>query len=338
MHGTLRQSLAALAAAIVAMAIGNAADAQTRDRIVDVVEPRGVSDATVNIITGSPNGTYLLFAYDMAAVLDSSNLRILGIVGKGGGQNVVDILHLKGIDLGITQTDILSHLKKSGSTGSNIADRLVYVTKLYNEELHVVAGRNVNTLNDLSGKVVNFGEAGSSANISGRLIFETLGIKVAGVNMNQANALLAVKSGQIAATLMLEGKPLSILSAVKDGDGLKLIGVPYIQPLEDNYLPASLSNEDYPGLIASNQLVETVAVGTVLAAYNWPKNTERYQRVARFVTALFNRLAEFQKAPRHPKWNEVNLAATLPGWKRFPAAAEWLDGASASTAAVVPAK
>ena len=338
MRGIFWQGLAALAAALVVLKCGQVAEAQTRPKIVDMVDPRGVSDATVNIITGSPNGTYLLFAYDMAAVLDSPNLRILGIIGKGGGQNVSDILHLKGIDLGITQTDILSHFKKSGSAGANIADRLVYVTKLYNEELHVVAGRSVNALNDLNGKVVNFGESGSSADISGRLIFDNLGIKATAINMNQADALLAVKSGQISATLMLEGKPLSMLSAVKESDGLKLLAVPYVQALEDDYLPASLSNEDYPGLVPSSQLIETVAVGTVLAAYNWPRNTDRYQRVARLVTALFTRLADFQKVPRHPKWKEVNLAATLPGWKRFPAAAEWLDGLPASTAAAAPAK
>ena len=39
---------------------------------------------------------------------------------------------------------------------------------------------------------------------------------------------------------------------------------------------------------------------------------------------FFPRLAEFQKAPRHPKWREANLAATLPGWTRFAGAEEWL--------------
>jgi uncharacterized protein len=338
MRGILWRGLAALTAALVALADNNAAQAQSKSRLGEAVEARGVNDATINIITGTPNGTYLLFAYDMAAVLDSTNLRILGIIGKGGGQNVSDILHLKGIDLGITQTDILSHFRRSGVAGANIADRLVYVTKLYNEELHLVTSRSINSLDDLNNKVVSFGEAGSSADISGRLIFEILGVKVTPVNMNQVDALLAIKSGQIAATLMLEGKPLSILSAVKETDGLRLIGVPYTQALEDEYLPASLSSQDYPGLVHSDQLVETVAVGAVLAAYNWPKNTERYQRVARLVGALFNRLAEFQKSPRHPKWKEVNLAAKLPGWKRFPAATEWLDGTyiSAATGAAKP--
>ena len=66
-------------------------------------------------------------------------------------------------------------------------------------------------------------------------------------------------------------------------------------------------------------------MGAVLIAYNWPKNTERYRRVEKFVPAFFPRIVDFQKPPRHVKWREVNLAATLAGWKRFEAAQAWLD-------------
>ena len=118
------------------------------------------------------------------------------------------------------------------------------MTKLYNEELRVVAGSAINDIKELDGKPVNFGEAGSSADVSGRLIFEILGIRPTPVNMNQADALLAVKSGKVAATLMLDGKPLSILGSLKDSDGLKLLPVPYTQPLEDDYLPAEITNDE----------------------------------------------------------------------------------------------
>jgi hypothetical protein len=43
------------------------------------------------------------------------------------------------------------------------------------------------------------------------------------------------------------------------------------------------------------------------------------------VEAFFPKIAEFQKPPRHPKWREVNIAATLPGWTRFEVAQAWLD-------------
>ncbi|MGH7248124.1 MAG: TAXI family TRAP transporter solute-binding subunit, partial [Pseudomonadota bacterium] len=63
----------------------------------------------------------------------------------------------------------------------------------------------------------------------------------------------------------------------------------------------------------------------VLICYNWPKGTDRYRRVAEFVDRFFSHFAEFQKPPRHPSWREVNLAAELPGWNRFPEAQLWLD-------------
>jgi hypothetical protein len=35
------------------------------------------------------------------------------------------------------------------------------------------------------------------------------------------------------------------------------------------------------------------------------------------VERLFANWEKFQSPPRHPKWKEVNLAATVPGWTRW---------------------
>ena len=75
-----------------------------------------------------------------------------------------------------------------------------------------------------------------------------------------------------------------------------------------------------------------LAIGAVLIAYNWPKDTDRYRRIAAFVERFFPKLAEFQKPPRHPKWRETNLAATLPGWTRVEAAEDWLRNRPSATA------
>jgi hypothetical protein len=100
--------------------------------------------------------------------------------------------------------------------------------------------------------------------------------------------------------------------------------VPFSKPLQEDFLPAVLTHEDYPNLIEPGGRIDTVAVGCVLFAYNWADDTDRYQRLVKFVNVFFPRLAEFRKPPRHPKWREANLAATLPGWKRFGPAEEWL--------------
>jgi uncharacterized protein len=65
----------------------------------------------------------------------------------------------------------------------------------------------------------------------------------------------------------------------------------------------------------------------IMIAYNWPKNTERYRRVDKFIKAFFPRVAEFRQPPRHEKWKDTVLSASLPGWKRFDGAEEWLQQA-----------
>ena len=74
-----------------------------------------VNQNTVTVISGNPNGTYLYLAYDMSAVLDyGTDLRVLPIIGKGGYQNVMDVLHLRGIDLCITQSNIMTLSEEDG--------------------------------------------------------------------------------------------------------------------------------------------------------------------------------------------------------------------------------
>ena len=78
--------------------------------------------------------------------------------------------------------------------------------------------------------------------------------------------------------------------------------------------------------------IDTLSVGAVLAVFAWKPDTKRYKKVARFVEALFSNLESLQQPPRHSKWAEVNLQASVPGWKRFKAAEDWLQ-ANATVAA-----
>jgi TRAP transporter TAXI family solute receptor len=292
----------------------------------------GLSDRlnsnTVTLISGNPNGTYLYFAYDTSAVLDDGNsLRILPIVGKGAANNVKDLLYLKGVDMGITQSDILRHFSNTGELGANIAGRLRYIARLFNEEMHVLASAKVKSIEELRGQKVNFSDAGSGTQISARLIFNALDLKVQEVNMGQADAFEAIKRGEVAATILFGGKPTAAFAKLNASgtSDFRLLAVPYAPDLQEDYLPSSLANTDYPNLIPQGETIETIAVGSVLAVFNWAPDSDRYRRVALFTEALFSKFDKFLEAPRHPKWREVNLSATLTGWQRFGAAQEWLD-------------
>jgi TRAP transporter TAXI family solute receptor len=280
---------------------------------------------TVAVISGNLNATYLSIAYDLSAVLDDGDrLRILPVVGKGGGQNIVDVRYLRGVDLGITQAPLLDQLRRGGI--SDLREKIVYLAKLFNEEMHLVVRREINSINDLQGKTVNFSDVGSGTQLSTRNIFNLLGIKVQEVNLGQADAFEAMRRGEVDGTVLIAGKPTASIGKLKAADGFKLLPVPYAKPLQEAYLPTTLTAEDYPGLIEPGQKVDSVAVSAVLIAYNWPKNTDRYQRIAKFVDAFFARVqaGDFSKPPRHPKWREINLSATVAGMTRFAGADEWL--------------
>src|SRR4029453_10531286 len=146
-----------------------------------------------------------------------------------------------------------------------------------------------------------------------------------------------LKSGQIAATVLIAGKPAGAMARLVAAEGFRMLPGPFpkplqagflparsAKPLQADYLPSTLSSNDYPRLIEKDQVVESIAVSAVLIAYNWPKGTDRYRRIQKFVDTFFPKLAEFQKPPRHPKWKEANLAATLPGWTRFAGPSRWL--------------
>ena len=287
-----------------------------------------LNENVVTIMASNPSETDLTIASDIAQVVDDGdNLRVLPIVGKGVAQNVKDVMFMHGIDMGITQANVLKYYARTGELGSNFIDQVVYITKLFNEEVHIVVPNPVTDIKQLSGKTVNIGEPGSGTAITAKLLLEALGINVQESHFADADAVEKLKSGEVAAAIFMAGKPAPVMGYLKSSDGLKLLSIPYAKELEDSYYPATLTHEDYPELIANGQSVDTVSVCAVLISFNWDGDNLRYKRVAKFVDALFSKFDEFQKSPRHPKWRDVNFAATLEGWHRSPAAQAWINRA-----------
>lgn len=321
--------LALVCGALIAGSV-SAANAAPPDRSSSLRQR--INDNVVTILSGNRDGDSLSVVYDLSEVLDDGdNLRVLPVVGKGSAQNVRDVLLLQGIDMGITHSNLLNHFAKTGELG-DIKDRVTYVAKLFNEEMHIIGGPNIKTVSDLNGQTVNFGEAGSGTQLTSELVFQALGIKVKEVNMGQPDAVQSIRAGRIAATILITGKPSSFVRTLSQSDGLRLVSLPFSAPLVDDYYPAMLDHSDYPKLIGDRQHVDTVANCAVIVAFNWSRNSSRYRKVAKFVDAFFDHFDEFRKPPRHPKWKDVNFSATLEGWKRFPAAQDWIDAARSKEA------
>lgn len=315
-------ALAALAAPALAQGTGGASGsgwAGGTTATLNALTARA-NAGTVGVISGGVDGTYVRIAADLAAVLDSEELRIVPVIGKGSIQNIRDIMLLRGIDIGIVQSDALAFARRNRLLPG--LDHLIqYVTKLYDEEIHVLARADIASMEALSGQVVNVDGTGSGTAMTASLVFEAMGIRPRIAHDTQDVALTKLRAGEIAAMMFVAGSPARIFAGLPPDSGLRFLPIPATPTLMETYLPSALTHAAYPTLVAEGAEVETIAVGAVMAVYAWTPGTERHRKVARFVEALQARFEEFLRPPRHPKWREVNLAAEVPGWTRFDARA-----------------
>ena len=310
------------------------------------------ANENVVMIMGSGRLTgYTQFADDISNVVDNlpgANLRVIPVLGKSAGQNILDMLYLKGVDMGIVDQDILAYLKRTEpQIFGDIDQRIQYVTKLFNSELHLYAKKDIRGLEDLRGKKVSCLKEKSTVALFCENLFLALGIKAEIVFDDAALAMEKVKNGQVAAAARGAQPPLQGFENVRPEDNLHFVPIDQASLPNSNfdavraaYLPARLKPTHYPAMIPAGENVPTIATSVVLAVYAWPPTSERFQRVSTFVNLFFDNIDKFAKPPRHPGWADVNLAAEVPGWIRFGPAKEWLDRkrkeAPENTASVSP--
>jgi TRAP-type uncharacterized transport system substrate-binding protein len=280
---------------------------------------------TVGLAGGQLEGAPLRLASEIARVVDDGdNSRVLPIVTRGPTENVNSLLYLKGVDIAIINTDVIEEYK---AQVPNIQQQITYVLNLFPSELHVFVRPEIQSLDDLRGKKVNFNTLGTAAAYSGPLIFTRLGVDVEKTFIPHPVALEQMRSGAMSAVVFITSKPVDAFLKGRWEPGFKFLPIEYDSRFEDYYLPSRLEPADYPNLIPEGNQITTIAVPTFLAAYNWPRGSDRYRRMARFVDYLFSRMQTLQGPGFDAKWNNVNLTSRVPGLERFRAAQEWLDKA-----------
>jgi TRAP-type uncharacterized transport system substrate-binding protein len=252
---------------------------------------------TVGIAGGQRSGTYMTFADELGQVLDDGdNLRVVPIVTYGAASNLDDLLYLRGVDIAVTQADVFEYFRTQRKV-SNLDTRIHYIVRLPVSELHV---------------------------LTGAIVFQRLGVQVEQAQFDNATALQKLRTGEIAALVRVIGQPIDFFARIPPNSGLHFVPIPFSKTFADYYTLGELTSKDYPTLVPEGRPVDTIAVPTVLAVFNWAKSTDRYRRVERFTESLFTKWDAFLQPPRHPKWRDVNLAATVPGWTRWPVADEML--------------
>jgi TRAP-type uncharacterized transport system substrate-binding protein len=287
---------------------------------------------TVGVVGGLLEGSFIRFAAELAKALDDGeNLRVLPIVSYGATDNVNDLLYLKGVDIAITNSDVFEEFKRNRNIG-NIDKRINYISQMYVSEVHIFARSDIKSLKDLDGKPVSLGVKGAGQTVTGPIIFERMGVKPQFIFGNSEAHAEKLKTGEIAAIVHNGGKPNPLFTKLKADPNLHFLSVPYSEKFADYYVPSTFDSKDYPNLLKEGETIETIGIPAVLAVYNWPKSSDRFRKVERFIQYYFNRFENLQKPPFHPKWKDINLAANVPGWTRYSVAEEMLAKAGSGGA------
>jgi TRAP-type uncharacterized transport system substrate-binding protein len=298
---------------------------------------KAANESVVTIIGSGSASSYTLLAEDIQNVVDEPDvpggLRVLPILGRGGGQSALDVLLLKSVDMGIVEADDVNTVrKKEPAVFENFEQRLHYITKLANSEFQVIARKDVKSLLDLEGKRVSCSKKLSSPQIACDTVFKAINVKIQELNLDQEEAGAKLRSGEIDAFVRYAAAPHGAFKGFRSEDGFHMVpidsdtlGADRYGELLKFYTPALLKSEYYPQLIAPGKPVPTIAGSMLLVVYNWPTSSERYAKLAKFVNKFFDSISKFQGPGRHPKWKEINVAYEVPGWTRFRPAQIWLD-------------
>ncbi|MEZ5934299.1 MAG: TAXI family TRAP transporter solute-binding subunit [Alphaproteobacteria bacterium] len=269
------------------------------------------------------SGSDMSLANDLGlAFSDGYDLRVIAMVGLGAVKDVEDLLYLRGTDMAIVQQDVIDFMV-ANDVYPDIRKHISMVTTLSVDQFHVLASKDIESIDQLAGKKVNYGPTDGGTFMTSSVVFDTLGIDVEVTTFPHKIALEKLRKGEISAMMRASGKPVSIIEEVQPGEPFHLLAVPQ-EPLASIYSPTTLTSEDYPALVEPGQTVSTVAVANALIGYNWPRDSVRGQAMARFTDLFFGEFDKLLDSAYHESWGDIDIKLEVPGLDRHWAAEDAL--------------
>ncbi len=281
------------------------------------------TELEVNIMTGGATGTYIQFGKNIAALAQQAGRENVVVVESAGSmENIVAVKERPRTQFGIVQSDVLDFIRTFRSDDAQMRSilrntRIAF--PLYKEEVQIVTtnATGINTISDLTGRVVAVGAPNSGTNLTATFLFEIENVRPrATVGISATEALSQLVNGTIEAFVYVSGAPTRLLQQVSANSDLKLVTIPG-DVVGDYYVITTIPAGTYPWL---KEDVTTAAVRAVLMTYDFnPARSEYFRQSCDAVTEISYLIKENLDNLRqsgHPKWNEVDFTAIPSGWER----------------------
>lgn len=306
MHwGRLGAQLSRLVAITILMTLGldGAAFAQVKPQAMVSIYTDGIP---------RPHGRVTRAFTELVRTIDNTrDVRPLPVMGYGGVSNINDLLHSRGVEFAIVNNDIFTYLDLI-KAHPDARGKVRYVTRLFSQKVYLLARQGITSVNQLEGKTVVAVGPELSMEASARVIFAGLRLKT---DIRRLGAE-GLADDAISALVVLENDRAALPDALIRAGGFRPIAIHANDKLVANYRQVTFAAGEATGQAGGEEL-ETLAVDTLLAVYDWAPLHVRFPDVSRFIDRFFNALPKLRQDHPDSIWNETDVHVSVPGWKRY---------------------
>ena len=272
------------------------------------------SDLTLG--TGGTTGTYYAVGGVMATVLNPVMEDVdLTVTATGASKANIQLIDEEDADLAIVQNDVMYY----AYTGTDLfEDEGAYetfasVAGLYDETVQIVTCfPDIKSVDDLEGKTVSVGDAGSGTEFNAKQILGAYGLTfddINVVNLGFGDSAESLKDGKIDAAFIVAGAPTTAvvdLATMKDVHLVQLDDehIEALQSDYDFYTKTTIPADTYKGV---SEDATTVSVRATLIASTEVGEDEVYE----LLKAMFDNKDDLVAG--HAKFEFLNLEDAVAG-------------------------
>lgn len=281
--------------------------------------PALAQDTQLSIMTGSPTGTYIQVGRDLSNLMAQCGQELEVIESAGSLENMLGVRQRANVQFGIVQSDVLEYMQTFAGDDPTVARAISGVRiafPLYEEEVHILARRDIADFAGLEGQRVAIGVEDSGTFLTASLMLSLTGVEpAAALPIAPADALPQLEAGEIDAFFYIAGAPAAIYTE-NDIDPERFHLLPIgDETLQAAYTPVTLEAGTYD---FQPEAVDLVAVKAVLMTFEYDPRRDAYHRaacrgVSDLSSLILNRI-DTLRSEGHPKWQDVNLTDVPPGW------------------------
>lgn len=311
----MKKTLALILALVMALGLAACGGGTTDEGGETGGETTGVTK--LSMATGGTSGTYYGFSGVVAQVLNEKLADTLNISVESTGASAanIDLVDAGGNQLAIVQNDVMYY----AYSGTDMyADKTPYesysaVMSCYPEYVQIIANQNITSIDQLKGKKVSVGDAGSGVEFNARQILAAYGIDIDSDitknNQGFADSADSLKNGTIDAAFVVAGYPTTAVSELASTFDFNIL------PIDQEHADALMADYGFYtygvipggtyGCVAED--VPAVAVMATIIARNDVSEDVIYA----LVKGIFDNQEEIGAA--HAKGLELSLETAVSG-------------------------